>query len=68
MKSVHDEAPTSDEVLHTDVIVVWTDLPHHVITGADILSRLLKVLDKSNVPRKVRLIHFTMMTKKENKC
>jgi metal transporter CNNM len=42
MKSVHDEEPTSDEVLHTDVIVVWTDLPHRVITGADILGRLLK--------------------------
>jgi len=42
LKSVHDAEPTSDEVLHTDVIVVWTDLPHRVITGADILGRLLK--------------------------
>jgi CBS domain containing-hemolysin-like protein len=42
LKSVHDSEPMSDAVLHTDVIVVWTDLPHRVITGADILGRLLK--------------------------
>ena len=42
LKSVHDSEPTSDAVLHTDVIVVWTEMPHRVITGADILGRLLK--------------------------
>lgn len=42
LKSVHDAEPTSDEVLHTDVIVVWSDMPYRVITGADILGRLLK--------------------------
>lgn len=42
LKSVHDSEPMSDAVLHTDVIVVWTDMPHRVITGADILGRLLK--------------------------
>jgi CBS domain containing-hemolysin-like protein len=42
LKSVHDSEPMSDAVLHTDVIVVWTDMPHRVITGADILGRLLR--------------------------
>jgi hypothetical protein len=42
LKSVHVSEPMSDAVLHNDVIVVLTDLPYRVITGADILGRLLK--------------------------
>ncbi len=39
----------ADKVLHTDVIVVWTDLPDRVITGADILGRLLKDIGQVNL-------------------
>lgn len=42
LKSVHDIEPSSDSVLQKDVIIVWTDLPPRVITGSDILGRLLK--------------------------
>ena len=42
LKSVHEVEPISEEVLHTDVIVVWSDMPYRVIIGADILGRLLK--------------------------
>lgn len=54
LKSVHDNEPSSDAVLHTDVIVVWTDSPHRVITGADILGRLLKGIGQAqDVEKKV---------------
>lgn len=42
LKSAHDIEPASDSVLQKDVIIVWTDLPPRVITGSDILGRLLK--------------------------
>lgn len=42
LKSAHEMEPSSDAVLHTDVILVWNDMPARVITGADILGRLLK--------------------------
>lgn len=42
LKSIHEREVASDAVLHTDVIVVMTDMPPRVITGADILGRLLK--------------------------
>ena len=42
LKSAHDIEATSDSVLLKDVIIVWTDLPPRVITGSDILGRLLK--------------------------
>ncbi|MCF2948068.1 DUF21 domain-containing protein [Paraglaciecola aquimarina] len=41
LKLAHDLEPQSDEVLQTDVILVWSAQPR-VITGADILGRLLK--------------------------
>ncbi|MBA6350968.1 MULTISPECIES: DUF21 domain-containing protein [unclassified Colwellia] len=54
LKSVHDAEPTSDDVLHTDAIIVWTDLPHRIITGADILGRLLKGIGQAqNISVKV---------------
>ncbi|MGS2720331.1 DUF21 domain-containing protein [Paraglaciecola aestuariivivens] len=42
LKLAHDLEPHSDEVLHADVILVWTGDNPRVITGADILGRLLK--------------------------
>ncbi|WP_158971221.1 DUF21 domain-containing protein [Paraglaciecola sp. L3A3] len=42
LKLAHDLAPQSDEVLHADVILIWSEKQPRVITGADILGRLLK--------------------------
>ncbi|WP_339720121.1 DUF21 domain-containing protein [uncultured Paraglaciecola sp.] len=42
LKSVHDIEAASDSVLQKDVIIVWTDLAPRVITGSDILGRLLQ--------------------------
>lgn len=32
----------SNDVLHSDVLLVWTDTEQRIITGADILGRLCK--------------------------
>lgn len=42
LKLAHDVEAQSDEVLHADVILVWSGTAPRVITGADILGRLLK--------------------------
>ncbi len=42
LKIAHDLEPESDDVLHADVILVWPETEPRVITGADILGRLLK--------------------------
>lgn len=42
LKVAHDLEPQSDDVLHSDVILVWSGDSPRVITGADILGRLLK--------------------------
>ena len=49
LKLAHDLEPHSDEVLHTDVILVWSDTEKRVITGADILGRLLKGIGSNEV-------------------
>ena len=42
LKITQDIDASSDEVLHADVIVVWSATSPRLITGADILGRLLK--------------------------
>ncbi|GAC32833.1 DUF21 domain-containing protein [Paraglaciecola polaris] len=42
LKITQDIDVSSDEVLHADVIVVWSSELPRLITGADILGRLLK--------------------------
>lgn len=42
LKISHAMDPHSEDVLHSDVILVWSEQPPRVITGADILGRLLK--------------------------
>ena len=42
LKITQDIDANSDEVLHADVIVVWSSTSPRLITGADILGRLLK--------------------------
>lgn len=49
LKLAHDLEPHSDEVLHADVILVWSDTEKRVITGADILGRLLKGVGSNEV-------------------
>lgn len=47
LKVAHSKDPQSEDVLHSDVILVWSDQPPRVITGADILGRLLKGIGNS---------------------
>lgn len=49
LKLAHDLEPNSDEVLHADVILVWSDTEKRVITGADILGRLLKGIGSNEI-------------------
>jgi hypothetical protein len=42
LKVAQDIEQHSDDVLHADVMLVWSDTPPRLITGADILGRLLK--------------------------
>jgi hypothetical protein len=49
LKLAHDLEPLSDEVLHTDVILIWSETEKRVITGADILGRLLKGIGSNEV-------------------
>jgi len=42
LKVAHALTPLSEDVLHSDVILVWSEQPPRVITGADILGRLLR--------------------------
>jgi metal transporter CNNM len=42
LKIAHAMDPQSEDVLHSDVILVWSEHSPRVITGADILGRLLK--------------------------
>ncbi|MFQ3250771.1 MAG: metal transporter CNNM [Glaciecola sp.] len=42
LKVAHALSPQSEDVLHSDVILVWSSVSPRVITGADILGRLLK--------------------------
>ena len=42
LKHVQDIEQESDEVLNADVILVWSEQAPRLITGADILGRLLK--------------------------
>ncbi|MCG6199716.1 DUF21 domain-containing protein [Psychromonas antarctica] len=46
LKEAQGTAVETDEVLDHDVILVWTDMPR-IITGADILGRLLKGIGKN---------------------
>jgi len=48
LKLAHDLEAHSDEALHADVILVWTESEPRVITGADILGRLLKGIGNKN--------------------
>lgn len=47
LKVAHALDPESEEILHSDVILVWSEKPPRVITGADILGRLLKGIGDS---------------------
>ena len=47
LKISHAMDPHSEDVLHSDVILVWSEEPPRVITGADILGRLLKGIGDS---------------------
>lgn len=49
LKLAHDLEPHSDEVLHADVMLVWSDTEKRVITGADILGRLLKGVGSNEI-------------------
>lgn len=42
LKDSQESCNSSDDVLDDDVILVWMDGDHRVITGADILGRLLR--------------------------
>jgi hypothetical protein len=42
LKVAQDIEQDSDDVLHVDVMLVWSDTSPRLITGADILGRLLK--------------------------
>ena len=48
LKLAHDLEAHSDEVLHADVILIWSDSEPRLITGADILGRLLKGIGKKD--------------------
>lgn len=41
----------STEVLHNDIVLVWTDSQQRIITGADILGRLLKGIGQKTTPK-----------------
>ena len=47
LKVAHALSPQSEDVLHSDVILVWSETSPRVITGADILGRLLKGIGDS---------------------
>jgi len=49
LKLAHDLEPNSDEVLHSDVILIWSETEKRVITGADILGRLLKGVGSNEI-------------------
>lgn len=42
LKVAQNKEQSSDDVLHADVILVWSDTSPRLITGADILGCLLK--------------------------
>ncbi|TRY31067.1 DUF21 domain-containing protein [Aliiglaciecola sp. M165] len=42
LKQASDLSESSTDVLNHDLVLVWTDLEKRVITGADVLGRLLK--------------------------
>lgn len=42
LRLAHTIELQSNDLLHSDVLLVWTDTEQRIITGADILGRLFK--------------------------